>query len=320
MKFRSEITCHPGSVKIDHDSSIVLFGSCFSENMAQKFDDYKFKSLINPFGILFNPAAIENAVNRCSKEHYYTKEDLINHKGTWISLDHHSRFDQRDSVKALKEINKNIQLGQEALLSASHIIITLGSAWVYKWRENDKIVGNCHKIPQKYFNKELLSSEEINLSLHQTIAQIRKINKTASFIFTVSPVRHLKDGFVENTLSKSLLHKAIHELTASPSVSYFPSYEIMMDDLRDYRFYKKDLVHPNEMAVDYIWDLFKNSWISDNSKSIMTEIEEIERSLSHRPFDPESEAHKDFLHKLELKISNFEQKNPQIDFTKKGSD
>lgn len=319
MKFRSEIICEPGSKKIDHDSVVFLIGSCFSENMSEKFDYYKFKTHINPFGILFNPSSIENAINRCVHQLPYSSEDLINHQGNWLSLDHHSRFDQKDAEQTLKLINDEIRAGHNSIVSASHIIITLGSAWIYKWEENGQIVGNCHKIPQKKFTKELLSSEAIEKNLVQISNQIRSVNKTASLIFTVSPVRHLKDGFAENTLSKSLLHKAIHDLKTEHGFSYFPSYEIMMDDLRDYRFYEQDLVHPNKMAIEYIWNLFKTTWLSEKASQLMLEIEDIQRSLAHRPIDPESEAHKKFVSKLNSKIRELKARNPQIDFIKKGS-
>ena len=319
MKFRSEITCVPGSNKIDHDSRVVLFGSCFSEHMSEKFDYYKFQTYTNPFGILFNPSSIENAVHRCVHQLFYSQEDLIHYEGNWVSLDHHGRFDRKDPEAVLTSINEHIQMGHQAILSASHIVITLGSAWVYKWKDTKKIAGNCHKIPQKQFSKELLSSESIANNLIQIADQIKSVNSTASLIFTVSPVRHLKDGFVENTLSKSLLHKAIHDLKSTCGFSYFPSYEIMMDDLRDYRFYEKDLVHPNEMAIAYIWDLFKNAWISEKALVQMSEIEDIQRSLAHRPIDPDSELHKKFLLKLENKIADFRKRNPHIEFIKKGS-
>lgn len=317
MKFRTEIKCPAVSNQLNHYSGVVLLGSCFSEHMEDKFRYFKFDAFTNPFGILFNPVAIETAVRSCIDKVRYKGEDLLEHKGIWMSLDHHSRFDHRDQKQVLDNINKEIELGHEALRNASHVIITLGTSWVYKWKESNAIVGNCHKIPQKSFSKELLSSEEITESLKQMISLIRSINKNASFIFTVSPVRHLKDGFTENTLSKSLLHKAIHEIKKGLKVSYFPAYEIMMDDLRDYRFYKNDLVHPNEMAIDYIWELFKESWISESSRQNMKEIDDIQKSLAHRAFDPGSEAHKEFLLKTDQKIELLKKKLPEIEFHKK---
>ena len=317
MKFRTEIKCPAASKQLDHHSSLVLLGSCFSEHMEDKFHYFKFDTFANPFGILFNPIAIETAVRSCIEKVHYSKEDLLKHGEVWMSLDHHSRFDHRDQNQVLDNINNHIELGYQTLGNASHVVITLGTSWVYKWKENNLVVGNCHKIPQKSFSKELLSSEEIVQSLRHIIDLIRSINKNVSFIFTVSPVRHLKDGFIENTLSKSLLHKAIHDVRKETDADYFPAYEIMMDDLRDYRFYKNDLVHPNEMAVDYIWELFKESWISESSRKIMNEIEDIQKSLAHRAFDASSEAHMKFLKKTEQKIELLKQKFPEIEFHKK---
>lgn len=317
MKFRTEIKCPAVSNQLDHHSSLVLLGSCFSEHMEDKFQYFKFDTFANPFGILYNPIAIETAVRSCVQNARYSKENLLEHQEMWLSLNHHSKFDNRDPKQVLDNINKHIELGHRALKEASHVIITLGTSWVYKWNENNLIVGNCHKIPQKSFSKELLSSEEIVGSLRQIAHLIRSINKNASFIFTVSPVRHLKDGFIENTLSKSLLHKAIHEVKKEIDADYFPAYEIMMDDLRDYRFYKKDLVHPNEMAIDYIWELFRESCISESSREIMIEIDDIQKSLAHRAFDASSEAHIKFLKKTEQKIELLKKKLPELEFHKK---
>ena len=317
MKFRSEITYKEQVKLIDYSSQMVLLGSCFSEHIEKKFGYFKFNSLSNPFGILFNPIAIEKAISQCVNKRQYTDRDLMKHNEAWLSLDHHSSFNHRNPETILKHINENITLGHQAILNASHIFITLGTSWVYKWKEDDRIAGNCHKIPQKHFRKELLGLKEIISSLRSIIKLIRSINSEAVFVFTVSPVRHLKDGFTENTLSKSLLHTAIHELKKEIDVSYFPAYEIMMDDLRDYRFYKSDLLHPNDMAVDYIWEIFKTSWISEDAKKIMADIDAIQKSLEHRAFDPETVAHKKFVEKTDEKIKRLEQKYTSIKFHKK---
>lgn len=317
MKFRTEIKCPIATKQIDHDSSLVLLGSCFSEHMEDKFQYFKFDTFANPFGILFNPIAIETAVQCCVEKSHYSKEDLLKQREVWLSLNHHSQFDHRDQLEALNNINKQIDLGHKALKNASHVIITLGTSWVYRWKENNLVVGNCHKIPQKYFSKELLSLEEIVNSLKHIVSLIKGINNKASFTFTVSPVRHLKDGFTENTVSKSILHQAIHEVKKETEFNYFPAYEIMMDDLRDYRFYKNDLVHPNDMAIDYIWKIFKESWISESSQETMKDIEDIQKSLAHRAFDASSDAHKKFLKKIDEKVKRLEQKFPEIEFHKK---
>lgn len=317
MKFRTEIKLQPKKHTIDHGSHLVLLGSCFSENMEQKFDYFKFDQFTNPFGILFQPIAIEKAFADCVDQKKYDQKDLIQHGNIWLSLHHHSNFNQRDAKIVLHHINTNIDKGHKALKKATHILITLGTSWAYRWNKDGSFVANCHKIPQASFSKELLSSEQIDMSLQNMISKVREINKEVQFIFTVSPVRHLKDGFEENNLSKSLLIAAIHKIKNNERVHYFPSYEIMMDDLRDYRFYKRDLAHPSDEAVDYIWELFTNSWISQQAREIMIEIEEIQRSLLHRAFDPESEAHQEFLLRLKDKMQKLSLKYPKIKFNKK---
>ncbi|WKK66532.1 GSCFA domain-containing protein [Lutimonas zeaxanthinifaciens] len=313
MKFRTEIDIPKGLVQIDHQSEIVLIGSCFSEEISAKFDYFKFKTFANPFGMLFNPVSIKNAVKHCVRGRTFERTDLHFHQDKWMSLFHHGSFDHADPDQVLAQINQKIVTGQKALQKASHVIITLGTSWVYRLRKSQKIVGNCHKIPQKEFTKELLSSEDILNSLKTIISLIREANSGCTIIFTVSPVRHKKDGFIENTLSKALLHKAIHELKES-KINYFPSYEIMMDDLRDYRFYKQDLVHPNEMAVDYIWELFKKSWINASALKDMIEIERIQKSLAHKPFEPDSDAHQKFLKNLQKKIQDIKKRIPDLEF------
>lgn len=317
MKFRTEITCKKASQQIDYSSQVVLLGSCFSDHMVDKFDHFKFNHFSNPFGILFNPFAIEKAIEQCVSASYYTKDQLIQEGGSWLSLDHHSQFNNSDQDTVLTRINHQIKLGHTALKNASHVIITLGTAWVYQWQENGQTVGNCHKISQKKFSKRMLSAEEASTSLSAMIQQIRSVNNEVNFIFTLSPVRHLKDGFMENALSKAVLLQAIHQTVTEATVSYFPAYEIMLDDLRDYRFYKDDMIHPNEVAVNYIWSLFKSCWLDESSQELMAEIDEIQKSLAHRPFDPDSKAHKRFIEKLDEKIARLQSKHPQIKFHKK---
>ncbi|GAG96622.1 unnamed protein product, partial [marine sediment metagenome] len=185
-------------------------------------------------------------------------------------------------------------------------IITLGTAWVYRFIETNELVGNCHKVPQKKFLKELLSIDEIVVSLENIISLIKDFNPKTTILFTVSPVRHLKDGFIENSQSKAHLLAAIHQVientTSGARIHYFPSYEIMLDDLRDYRFYKRDMIHPNLTAIDYIWEKFQQAWLDDKTTSIMKEVDTIQKGLAHIPFNPKSEQHQQFLKNLQHKI------------------
>ena len=299
---------------IDYQSNILLLGSCFSENIGDKLSYFKFQSTQNPFGILFHPKAIENLITNTSNKKVYSSDDLIYQNEIWHSFDAHSSLSSASENELLNKLNVAISLTYKKIKEASHIIITLGTSWVYRYIETDTIVANCHKIPQKKFLKELLSVSEISESLARSISLIKSLNSDAAVIFTVSPVRHLKDGFIENTQSKSHLIAAIHTLVNEQDVSYFPSYEIMMDELRDYRFYAEDMIHPNKTAINYIWRKFIDTWFSEETKSIMKEIDEIQKGLLHRPFHEDSKLHQQFLLKLEQKKSSLQERLPFINF------
>jgi len=317
MKFRTELKIPKGINTINYDAKIVLFGSCFTENIESHFNYYKFQSNSNSHGILFNPKAIAYAIDNCVNNKEYNQHDLNYFDGLWLSFNHHSKFSSVYLAKILESINKNINQTHQVLKNASHILITLGTSWVYRYKETENLVANCHKIPQREFKKELLSINQIEESLHDIISLIGTINKEAKIIFTVSPVRHIKDGFVENTLSKAFLQTAIHQFIDQKNTFYFPSYEIMMDDLRDYRFYKKDLLHPNEIAMDYIWSIFKKTWISESVYPMMKKINQIQKSLQHKAIHSNSVKHQEFLEKLEIKMNAITKIHPQISFKKK---
>lgn len=305
MNFRTQIPLQKERNQIDYNSNISLVGSCFSENISKKLKYYKFKSFSNPFGILFNSIAIEKLITNAINEKQYSENDIFKLNERWHCFDAHSDISSSDKNKLLYNLNGQIKATNKHLTEASHIIITLGTSWVYRFIETDTIVGNCHKVPQKKFLKELLSVEEISASLDNIVTLIKSVNATVNIIFTVSPVRHLKDGFVENSQSKAHLLSAIHQIVNPKNqVFYFPSYEIMLDDLRDYRFYNSDMIHPNQTAINYIWELFKQVWISDNTSSIMKEVETIQKGLAHKAFNPESKQHQQFLTDLEKKITS----------------
>jgi len=286
---------------IDYNSKILLLGSCFSENIGDKLNYFKFQTNQNPFGILFHPKAIENLVTNAINKKKYLPEDLIFQNERWHCFDAHSSLSSADKNELLANLNSAITATNKKLKEATHVIITLGTSWVYRFIETDAIVANCHKIPQKKFLKKLLSVDEVTKSLKTTIALLKSVNKNIHILFTISPVRHLKDGFTENMQSKSHLITAIHSVINANNSSYFPSYEIMMDELRDYRFYAQDMMHPNKTAINYIWERFMETQISDSSKLTMQEIETIQKGISHRPFNKNSEQHQRFLKNLEVK-------------------
>ncbi|WP_298782075.1 GSCFA domain-containing protein [uncultured Polaribacter sp.] len=302
MKLQTKIPIKKQLInQIDYNSNILLLGSCFSENISDKLSYFKFQSSQNPFGILFHPKAIENLLDAAIQDKIYKDEDLVFQNERWHCFEAHSRLSSLDKNALLENLNLAILQTKKKVKEATHITITLGTAWVYKFIETGKIVANCHKIPQNKFLKTLLNVDEITQSLKNTLSLIKSVNKEAKVIFTVSPVRHLKDGFVENTLSKSHLITAIHQVLQENDVFYFPSYEIMMDELRDYRFYTEDMIHPNNTAVNYIWDKFLNEWISENSFSTMKKIDIIQKGLAHKPFNEHSEQYQKFLSNLEKK-------------------
>ena len=301
--------------QITYQSKLVLLGSCFSENIGHKLSYYKFQSSQNPFGILFQPKAIENLITYSINQKGYTEKDIFFHNERWHCFDAHSALSCDNNESLLTQLNTSLTASLEQLTQATHVIITLGTSWVYRHIETDTIVANCHKVPQKKFLKELLSVDEISESLEAINALLKSINSNVAIIYTVSPVRHLKDGFIENQRSKAHLLSAIHAIANTrKAVYYFPSYEIMMDELRDYRFYAEDMIHPNLTAINYIWEKFKHVWIDNTAHPTMQEVETIQKGLLHRPFNPNSEQHQVFLKNLELKIKTLTQTFPFINF------
>jgi hypothetical protein len=316
MQFRTKIPIPQSDFKIDYNSKIVLLGSCFAENMADKFDYFKFDNNCNPFGILFHPLAIEKLIDFTISEKHFNEDDVFFHNERWHCFDAHSDLSNSSPSALIANLNRIVKSLKLELQAASHIIITYGTSWVYRNITTNKIVANCHKVPQQAFKKEILSIGTIEKSIQSTINLIQKINPNCNFIFTVSPVRHIKDGFVENQLSKAHLISAIHQtINNKPqTINYFPSYEIMMDELRDYRFYAEDMIHPSKVAIDYIWQRFIETNISQDGLLIMKEVEIIQKGLAHRPFNPNSESHQQFLSKLQGKRTKLVSKYPFIKF------
>ncbi len=300
---------------IDYNSKIILLGSCFSDNIGQKLSYHKFESILNPFGILFHPKAIESVIKNALCKKKYTEKDVFFLNERWQSFEAHSKLSSSSKEEIIEQLNKASVSINKAVKNSTHFIITLGTSWVYRFNESGEIVANCHKVSQNKFKKELLSVAEINKSLSLIISLIKEINPSISFIFTVSPVRHLKDGVIENQQSKSHLISALHQIIPIHKNSfYFPSYEVMMDELRDYRFYKEDMIHPNQIAINYIWEKFYENWLSDEALELKKEVIKIQRGLEHKPFNPNSEGHQQFLSSLQEKIKTLKKKYSHISF------
>lgn len=315
MNLQTKIPLKPQQPKIDYNSELLLIGSCFAENIGQKFSYFKYKSLVNPFGILFHPKGIETFLWMATQRESYAETDLFYHNEQWHCFDAHSRLSHPDKEYLLQSLNGALEKTYQKIQSATHICITLGTAWVYRLQALDMVVANCHKVSQKEFSKELLSVEEVTQCLLNSMGLIKSLNPNVKVVFTVSPVRHSKDGFVENNRSKSHLIAGIHQVIKKDTAAvYFPSYEIMMDELRDYRFYNADMIHPSDVAIDYIWEYFKQTWISNKALIVMNKVKEVQSAISHRPFNPNSRQHQQFLEKLEQKKSEIQKEYSFIKF------
>lgn len=318
LQFTTKIPLGKFENPITYESKLLALGSCFSENIAEKFQYYKFQTAMNPFGIIFNPVSIENLVKRAVNKIDFTESDIFFHNELWHCYEVHSELSNSDKDAFLNTLNELITTTHNQILSLTHCFITLGTSWVYRNVASEQIVANCHKVPQKVFTKELLSIATIEESLANIINILYAINPNCSVIFTVSPVRHIKDGFVENTLSKAHLISALQGVLKTEhyklNTEYFPSFEIMMDELRDYRFYTDDLLHPSKMAVDYIWERFAEAMISKESQLTMEEIATIQKGLAHRPFNPNTESHLRFVANVNEKIAKIRSQFPFISF------
>ncbi|WP_010231320.1 GSCFA domain-containing protein [Gillisia marina] len=311
MKFSTSVPILDQKPKIDHTSKILLLGSCFVENIGEKLDYFQFQNLRNPFGIFYHPEAIGNFIEKVAGDYSYEEDDVFFHNEQWHCFDAHSCMNSSSKEELLFQLNDGIQKARTFIKNATHIIFTFGTSWHYKELKTDRSVANCHKIEQKNFKKELLSVKKNEIVFNNVLQRLLTINPEVKLIFTVSPVRHLKDGFIENQQSKAHLIAAIHNFIASQknvnteACFYFPAYEIMLDELRDYRFYSEDMVHPNSLAIDYIWSRFTEAWVSKKASEKFKSIETIHRGLGHKPFNKNSEKHQEFLRDLEKKNSRF---------------
>ena len=315
MKLQTNISLTPQENQIDYTSEVILVGSCFTENIGGKLDYFKFQNVQNPFGIIFHPLEIEKLVHRAVTNNLFTGNDVFERDGQWYCFEAHSSITATSKDKLLVLLNQQLQEFSRQIKQATHFVFTFGTAWVYRYLASDLRVANCHKLPQKNFKKEILSVEEISESINNTTALLYELNPKAIIILTVSPVRHLKDGFVENSRSKAHLLAGIHHsIPTLKAAQYFPSYEIMMDELRDYRFYADDMIHPNNTAIEYIWEKFQLVWISNSTTSLQKQVDDIQKGLQHRPFNSTGKAYQEFKENLDAKIRRLKEKLPNIAF------
>jgi hypothetical protein len=294
---------------------LLFFGSCFSEHIGGKCTYYKLNTRINPFGIVYNSRSLATLFSRISQEKLFTQNDFVFHDERYHSYAVHSKLSATSAEVLQQKLNANLLDTREYIAAATHLTITLGTAWVHKLKGSTEVVANCHKMPASLFEKTMLSTEEVLRDIESIAESVKALNSAVQLIFTVSPVRHIKEGLVNNQLSKAVLLQAVFLFNnKSQNSSYFPAYEMMMDDLRDYRFYQADLIHPNQVAVDYIWEKFIQAYISEDALGTIKRVSDIQNGLAHQPFNPSSEAHQNFLANLDYKIQNLKQDFPQIKF------
>jgi len=318
MQFFTEIQIPEFQWKMDYSKSMMFFGSCFSENIGQRLIDLKFKVDMNPFGILYNPESIANSLKIIIESRIFSEDDLFCDQGIWNSFYHHSRFSDVDQQATLGKINNRILSSNEFLKKADFLVITFGTAWVYELVKTGQIVSNCHKIPASEFKRFRLEVSDIINVYVELLEQIWKFNPGLKVIFTVSPIRHWKDGAVENQVSKATLLLAIDLLVSRfgrQKCNYFPSYELMMDELRDYRFYAEDMLHLTPVAVDYIFERFCQVAVTKESLKVSKEVVKILKAAMHRPFNNSTSEHNKFIQANLLEIDKLTERFPFLNFS-----
>jgi hypothetical protein len=296
----------------------MFLGSCFTENIGTRMAALKYTVDINPFGILYNPVSVANGLQILLDNKEFTSEYLIESDGLFHSFFHHGRFSSPNEKETLDTINIRIKSSADFLKTADFLFITFGTAWIYKYKKSGQTVSNCHKIPAAEFDRVRLSVDEIVKEYKKWLSEIRKINPSLKVVFTVSPIRHWKDGAIENQRSKSILLLAIDKLInefGNGFCSYFPAYEIVMDELRDYRFYAPDMLHISEVAIDYIWEKFEKSLIDSESQLMAKKVSKIVKAANHKPLHGGTEEYYRFLDNMYEQACQLERKNTHVDLT-----
>lgn len=316
MDFRTKTVIEPWNHRLCHSDKLLVMGSCFAEHIGTRLERMKFRVIVNPYGVLYNPLSIAEGLSRLIECRLFSEDELHEFPdGGWNTWLHHSRYSHPDKHLALTAINHSIENASRQLAEADVLILTFGTSWVYRLEDTDAVVGNCHKVPGRRFMRRRLSVSEIVEALADILTRIADINPRLKVLFTVSPIRHLKDGLHGNQLSKSTLLLAVDELCRLfPSQCYyFPAYEIVMDELRDYRFYAEDMAHPSMQAVDYVWECFVEHCVDTEAQQFMLQWEKVVSALSHRPFQPRSEQYLQFVHNVLARISALQARYPYLD-------
>lgn len=297
---------------IGYDDSILLLGSCFAQAMADQLQEHYFRIVANPFGVLYNPSSIATAIGMAVEGLRIEPKDLVEHGGLWHSMSHHGMFSDAKAKLVLEKCNGSINTLRNALEHANVIVVTFGTAWVYEYE--GKVVGNCHKLPANCFLRRRMTVDEIV----EMWTPIINSMPNKHWIFTVSPIRHLKDGLHENQISKAILLQAVDALTSTLSplasnLSYFPAYEIMLDELRDYRYYAEDMVHPSEQAIDYIWQRFVDTFTTEDTRKEMKTLHQFWCDRHHKLLHPDSPAAIAFQNNVTKRLDELQKHYPWIE-------
>lgn len=291
MELQTVVKIEQPAFRIDYSSRLMMLGSCFVENIGAKLESLRFQVDINPCGIVYNPLSVADSLELLLDNRRFTETDLLQNGGKWVSLHHHGHFSADEAETCLQKINDRLTVSAEHLRHTDVLILTWGTSWVYRYKASGQVVANCHKLPASAFERFRLEAEDIVTTYTALIRRLLLMRPGLQIVFTVSPVRHWKDGAHGNQLSKAVLLLAIEKLQQTiKQVSYFPAYEIVMDELRDYRFYADDLLHISSQGVEYIWEKFCALYFSEETRALMKQVEKINKKLSHRPFHPDPEA------------------------------
>ena len=298
--FQTKIDIPVSDIKISYKDSIMTFGSCFAENIGNKLETVFFETDINPFGVLYNPVSVKNSLELLIQNKSFSSEEIFENKSLWQSFAHSSLFNGLSEVECLNNINTRLISSAGFFQKTNVLLITFGTAWVFEEKKSGRVVSNCHKLPSGDFERRRLTVNEIVSDYNELIVTLQKLCPALNIIFSVSPIRHWKDGAHENNISKSILLIAIDELQKQhKQVHYFPAYEILLDELRDYRFYAPDMLHPSEVAVDYIWSRFSETYFSERTLQLKKRIEQLVADRAHRPYQPDSAEFKKFVEHTE---------------------
>lgn len=318
MEFRTTIKTAENRGLIHHSDAVMLLGSCFSDNIGAKMRGAMMRVDVNPFGTIYNPMSIAASMERLISAEPVAGIDLFEQNGVWNSYAFHSRFSLPDKQATLDRMNRRIAEAHRHLAEAQVLVVTLGTAMVYRRLDNGRVVSNCHKVPQYQFLREMATVPDITTTLTDALERLWRFNPAVRVIFTVSPIRHIADGLEVNSLSKATLRVAVNNVLAranarQPRVDYFPAYEIVMDDLRDYRFYTPDMVHPSDVAVEYIWQQFQATYLDDRSAQAVARCERVNKRLQHRPMSASPEQVERFNADTRHVLRNLIKEYPYLD-------